>query len=53
MGEKTVNYEMYGSNSIKSARKAKGKLHKEHQKLVSELCMGMNCRNKTDGTWQA
>ena len=32
------------SDSVKSARKAKYKLHnvKERQKLVSELCMGRN-----------
>jgi len=32
------------SDSVKSARKAKNKLHKacECQKLVSKLCIGMN-----------
>ena len=41
------------SDCMKSARKAKDKLHKaceEHQKFVSELCIG---RNKTECTWQA
>ena len=41
------------SDSVKSARKVKDKLHKavkERQKLVSELCMG---RNKTECAWQA
>ena len=40
------------SDSVKSARKAKDKLHKpfkEHLKLVSELCTG---RNKTECAWQ-
>ena len=40
------------SDSVKSARKAKDKLHKlfkERQKLVSELCTG---RNKTECAWQ-
>ena len=41
------------SDSVKSARKAKDKLHKpfkERQKLVSELCTG---RNKTECAWHA
>ena len=42
------------SDSVKSARKVKDKLHKAclkgHQKLMSELCIG---RNKTECTWQA
>ena len=36
------------SDSVKSTRKAKGKLHKpfkERQKLVSELCTGRNKQN--------
>ena len=40
------------SDSVKSARKAKDKLHKpfkERQKLVSELYTG---RNKTECAWQ-
>jgi len=40
------------SDSVKSARKAKDKLHnpfKERLKLVSKLCTG---RNKTECTWQ-
>ena len=44
------------SDSVKSARKAKDKLHKacervsECQKFVNELCIGSN---KTECTWQA
>ena len=41
-----------GSDSVKSARKAKDKLHKACQrasKLVSKLCIG---RNKTECAWQ-
>jgi len=38
------------SDSVKSARKAKDKPVKEHQKLVSKLCMG---RNKIERAWQA
>ena len=40
------------SDSVKSARKAKDKLHKavkEHQKLVSKLCMGRNKTNYAHG----
>ena len=53
---KQFNYETYRaveSDSVKSARKAKGKFTrpvKERQKLVSKLCMG---RNKTECAWQA
>ena len=46
------------SDSMKSARKAKDKLYtrpvKEHQKLVSELCMGRNAHGKQesrDSVW--
>ena len=44
-----------GSDSVKSAMKAKDKLHnvKEHQKLVSELCMGWNETECACQAWES